>query len=167
MFRLVSDTHLPDVRSLYWENLEGCALVLILDMSVNRASTITSFVCWVIYFPIGLRHPFPRYWKPLLGITRATCSLPHLENQCQRSVNNFQLRILGNVCSDWLQISIDNILAACSGETTVTWSVPSPENERQCSVDRSSRCQFGNQGIGRILAFITELLNALIGQNTI
>ena len=136
-------------------------------MSVNRASKITSFVSWVIYVPIGSRRQFPRYWQPLLGKTRATCSLPHLENQCQCSVNNFQLRILGNVCSDWLQISIYNILAAISGKTTVTWSLPSPENERQCSVDRSSCYQFGNQGIGRFLAFITESFTALIGQNTI
>jgi len=69
-----------------------------------------------------------------MGKTPATCSLPHSENVRQRSVNDFQLRILGNLCSDWLQTSIYEILAAFTGKTTATWSTPHPENERQRSV---------------------------------
>ena len=59
------------------------------------------------------------YWKPLLPKSTATCSLPHPENECQRSVNSCRC------------------------------------------------CIFGNQGIAQIFAFITELLTALIGKDTI
>jgi len=52
-------------------------------------------------------------------------------------------------------------------KTTATCSLPHPENERQQSVNSFSCCIFGNQGIARIFAFITELLTSLIGKNTI
>jgi len=64
-----------------------------------------------------------------------TCSLQHPENECQRSVNDVQLRVLGNSSSDWLQISIYEILAAFTGKTTATWSLLHPENERQLNVN--------------------------------
>jgi len=88
-------------------------------MSVNGASTIFSFVSWLIYVPIHCIHPFINYWQPLLAKTTAQCSLPHPENERQRSVNSF------------------------------------------------SCCIFGNQVIALIFAFITELLTAIIGKNTI
>jgi len=167
MFRLVADIHLPYIGSLYWEKLHRHAPCRILRMSVNGASTIVSFTSWAIYIPIGWRHPFIRYWQPLLGKTTATCSQPHHENERQRSINDFQLHILGNLCSNWLQTSIYEILAAFTGKTTVTWSLPHPENERQRSVNSFSCCKFGNQGLARIFAFITQFLTALIGKNTI
>ena len=46
----------------------------------------------------------------------ATWSLPHSENQCQWSINDFKLCILGNLSSDWLQTSIDETLAAFRGK---------------------------------------------------
>jgi len=85
-------------------------------MSVNRASTIFSFASWVSYVPIGCSHPFMIYWQPLLAKTTATCSLRHPENERQRSVNDFQLCILGKLCSDRLQTSIYERLAAFSGK---------------------------------------------------
>jgi len=85
-------------------------------MSVNAASTMISFASWVIHVPIGCRHPFHRYWQPLLGKTTATCSLPHPENECERSVNNLKLRILGNLFSDSLQQYMYQILAAFTGK---------------------------------------------------
>jgi len=66
MLQLVRDTHLPDIGSLYWEKLQQHAPCLILKMSVNGASTIFSFTSWVIYIPIGCRHPCIKYWQPLL-----------------------------------------------------------------------------------------------------
>jgi len=59
-------------------------------MSVNGESTIFNFASWVIYVPIGCRHPFLKYWQPLLAKTTATCSLQHPENERQLSVNNFR-----------------------------------------------------------------------------
>jgi len=82
-------------------------------------------------------------------------------------MNDFQFRILGNSCSNWLQTSIYEILATSTGKTTVTWFLAHPENERQRRVNRFGCCIFGNQGIARIIAFITEILTALEGKNTI
>jgi len=61
----------------------------ILRISVNGASMIFSFASWVLYVPIGCRHPFMRYWQPLTRKTTMTCSLPHPENERQQSVNSF------------------------------------------------------------------------------
>jgi len=58
-------------------------------MSVNGASMIVSFASWVRYVPIGCRHPFIKYWQPLLAETTVTRSLRHPENERQRSVNDF------------------------------------------------------------------------------
>jgi len=51
-------------------------------------------------------------------------------------------------------------------KTTVTCSLPHPENERQHCVNSFSCCIFGNQGIVLISAFITELLTAVMDNNT-
>ena len=119
MFRLVEDSHLSDIGCVYWEKLQRHVRCRILTMIVNRASMIVSFASWVIYAPIGCRHPFIKYWQPLLAKTTATCSLRH------------------------------------------------PENERQRSVNSSSCCIFGNQGIALIIAFIPELLITAKGKNMI
>jgi hypothetical protein len=87
-----------------------------IKMSVNGASTIFSLASRLSYVPIGVRHPFIRYWQPLLANTTLTCSLQHPEIERQRSVNNFQLCILSKLCSDWCQTSIYEILAAFTGK---------------------------------------------------
>jgi len=51
-------------------------------------------------------------------------------------------------------------------KTTATCSLPHPENEPQWRINIVSSCISGNQGIARILVFITELLTALIGKKT-
>jgi len=66
MFRLVGDTHLPDIGSLYWEKLQRHAPCLILKMSVSGASMVINFASWVIHVLIGCRHTFMKYWQPLL-----------------------------------------------------------------------------------------------------
>jgi len=58
-------------------------------MSVNGASTIISFASWVSYVLIGCRHPFMRYWQPLLAKTTATRSLQHPENERHQGIKDF------------------------------------------------------------------------------
>jgi len=87
MFRLVADIHLPDIGSLHWGKLQRHAPGCIWKMNVNGASTIVSFASWVIYVPIGWRHPFTNYWQPLQAKTTATWSLQHPENERERSGN--------------------------------------------------------------------------------
>jgi hypothetical protein len=58
-------------------------------MSVNGASSNYSFATWVIYVPIGCKHPFARYLQPLLTKITVTRSLPHPENASQWSINSF------------------------------------------------------------------------------
>jgi hypothetical protein len=50
---------------------------------------------------------------------------------------------------------------------TAKYALPHPENEYQRSVNSASCCILGNQVIALIFAFITELLTAIIGKNTI
>jgi len=94
MFRLVVDLHSSDIGCYYWEKLQRNVRCRLLGISVHRASTIFSFESWVIYFPIGCRPPFIKYWQPLLAKTTATCSLPDPENEGQRSVIRFSCCIL-------------------------------------------------------------------------
>jgi len=49
---------------------------------------------------------------------------------------------------------------------TAIQSSPHSENERQWSVNSFSCYIFGNQVIALIFMFITELLTAIIGKNT-
>jgi hypothetical protein len=56
------------------------------------------------------------YWPLLLSKETATQSPPHSEYERQRRVNDFALRILANLYSNWLQTSIYQILAAFTGK---------------------------------------------------
>jgi len=109
---------------------------LILKMSVNRASTISSVASWVIYIPISCRLPFIRYWQPLLSETTATYSLPHPENDCQWSVNNLWFCKYGNQTMIWLLFRITDVLAAYIGKrdsnmaTASFWECASTERQR-------------------------------------
>jgi len=89
MFRLVTDIHLSNIGSLYWQQQPRHAPCGILKMSVNGVSTIFSFASWVSYVPIGCRHPFIKYWQHLLAKTTATRSRRHPEDERQRSVHDF------------------------------------------------------------------------------
>jgi len=51
---------------------------------------------YVSYVPIGCRHPFGKYWQPLLAKTTATGSLRHPENERQWSVTSFRTCICRN-----------------------------------------------------------------------
>jgi len=119
MFRLVVEIHLSDNGSLYWEKLQWHAPGPILRMSVNGVSMIFSFTSWVIYVPIGCRHPFMRYWLPLVAKARGRGSLPHPENECQRSVNRFSCCIIGNQGIAQIFAFITELLTALLGNTTI------------------------------------------------
>jgi hypothetical protein len=81
MFLLVTDIHYSDIGCLYWQNQQRYAPTHILRTSINGASTGFSLASLVIYVLIGFRHPFTRYWQPLLAKTTAAWSLPHSENE--------------------------------------------------------------------------------------
>jgi len=59
-------------------------------------STFVSFASWAICVPIGCRHPFIRYWQPLLAKTKAASSLLHPDVERQQSVNSFGSWVFGN-----------------------------------------------------------------------
>jgi len=119
MFQLVLDIHLSDIDSLYWEKLQRHAPCRIMRMNVNGASTFFSFESWVIYFPIGCRHPFIKYWQPLLAKTTETCSLPHPENQRQRNVNSFSCCIFGNQGIALISAFITELLTAVIDKNSI------------------------------------------------
>ena len=93
--------------------------------------------------------------------------LPHSEKDPQRSVNHFQLCILGNLSSDWLQTSIDEIWQPLGAKIAATRSLAHPDNECQRSVHNFGSCIYGNQGIAQIFEHIKEPLTTLIGKNII
>jgi hypothetical protein len=64
MFKLVVDIYFSDIGSLYWEQQQRHTPCRILRMSVNKALAIFSFASWLIYVPLGCRHPFIKYWQP-------------------------------------------------------------------------------------------------------
>jgi len=45
---------------------------------------------------------------------QATQSLPHSENECQPSINDFWLCIVGYLTGDWLQTSMNKVLTGFS-----------------------------------------------------
>jgi len=96
MFWLFGVTHWSDIGRLYWEKPLRHSPCRIIRVSINGVSTIFSFTSWVIYVPIGCRHPFMKYWQPLLAKTIAIWSLLHPENERQRSVDSFSCCIFGN-----------------------------------------------------------------------
>jgi len=86
---LAIDIHNGRIGSFYWQKRQQHGHCPILRMCVNGVSTIFSFASRASYIPIGCRHPFMRYWQPLMAKTTATCSLRHPENERQWSVNDF------------------------------------------------------------------------------
>jgi len=88
-------------------------------MSVNRAAIIFSFTHWVIYVPIGCRHPFMRYWQPLDPKTTWTCSLPNPENERQQRVNSFRWWKFGNQGIVWIFARMTVLLTALAGTNTI------------------------------------------------
>jgi len=91
----------------------------ILGMSVNGASMILSIASWVIYDPFGCKHPFIRYWQPLLAKTTATYSLPHPDNERQWSVNSLRCYIFLDQGILRIFVRITVLLTALIGKNTI------------------------------------------------
>jgi len=91
----------------------------ILRMSFNGASRILSFVSCVIELPIGGRHPLMRYWQPLGAKTTATCSLLHLENECQLRFNRVCNWLFSNQGIVRMLEHITELLPALIGTNTI------------------------------------------------
>jgi hypothetical protein len=85
-------------------------------MSINEASMIIPLVSAVIEKLVAHCCAEPRYWQPVKGKYQTMQSLPHSENECQQTMNDFWLFILSNLCGDWLQPSINELLAAFRGQ---------------------------------------------------
>jgi len=68
----------------------------ILKTRVNEASTIFDSVTGVIYVSLCGNISYMKSWWPFQAKQCMTPTLPHQENECQQSVNNFWLCILGN-----------------------------------------------------------------------
>jgi hypothetical protein len=120
MFRLVAGIHFSDIGNLYWENLQRHAPCHIVTTSVNRASAIFSFASSLIYIPIGCRHPFIKYWQPLLIKTTATSCLPHPGNERQRSINSFSCCMFSNQVMELIIALITESLTAIIGKIQYT-----------------------------------------------
>jgi len=141
MFWLVADIHLSNIGSLYWQKQQRHAPCGILKMSINGVSTICSFASWVSYVPIGCRHPFIRYWQPLLAKTTATCSLRHPGNQHQRSVNSFRTCIFCNQGIARIFACITVLLTALLGKNTIyrRWNTDTKLiNIANCSTNKNT-----------------------------
>jgi len=61
----------------------------------------------------GCRLSFIEYWLLSLDREIVACSLPHHDNECQWSVNDFWFYNFGNLSCEWLQAVINEVLAAC------------------------------------------------------
>jgi len=60
-----------------------------------------------------------RYWQPLGAKTAVTCSLPHLQNECQRRVNNFWFSIYDNQGIARRFKHIEELSTALMGKTII------------------------------------------------
>jgi len=88
-------------------------------MSVNGASTIFSFALWVIYVPIGCRHPLIKYWQALLAKTMVTCSLPHPQIERQWSFTSCSCCIFGNEAIALIFTFVTELLTALIGKNII------------------------------------------------
>jgi len=68
---------------------------------------------------------FLMYWPPLYFKPRRTDSLPHQENESQRSVHNFWSSILGNQNGNWMQTFINEVSTAVMSKIQIN-TLPAP-----------------------------------------
>jgi len=91
----------------------------VVKMSVNSASTIFGLVSQVIKKWLGQCHTYSKYWPPLWAEETVTHSLPHLENKCQRSVNNCWSGMSVKYRVIWSLLDILKVLAIILGNRDI------------------------------------------------
>jgi len=116
---LVTVMHTRHIDSFCRQKRQQHAHHPILGICFNRASMNVNFASCVIYLPIGCKHPFMRYWQPVLPKTTATCSLPHPENECQWSVTGFESCIFGDQGIARIFVLIMESLTPLIGKNTI------------------------------------------------
>jgi len=107
-----------------------------------------------------------KYWPPSVLKTNETYSLPHPENECQWSVNDFWSCILVNLNIAWWPKFICEVMAAFSAK--IVHNIIATPSWKPChrSLNRFWSCILGNLVIALILRLITEPLTALWLKNT-
>jgi len=134
--RQVTLSHKQSIGRLYSQKRKRNAPYPILQMRVNGASKVFGYAPCVIWMPIGCRMSWMNYSLHLKQKDKAKHSLPHLENECQRSVTDFWSCILGNQNADRLQNVINELLAAFKRTRqskmlpTPSWKWTSMERQR-------------------------------------
>jgi len=159
--------HNQCIGRYYWQKRQQHGHHPILRMSGNGASIIFSFASWIIYVPIGYRHPFIAHWLPLLRKLQwhAPCHILGMSAIRVSLILSFSSGVIYvPTGSSHPFIKYWQPLLA---KTTATCSLPHPEKKRQQSVNSFSCCIFRNQDITQIFPFITELITALICKTTI
>jgi len=116
---LVAVIHNCRIGSFYWQKRRQQGHCPIVGISINGASTIFSLASWVIYVPIGCRHPFMRYSLPSDAKTTATCPLLNPENKCQWSINCFRSCVFGNEGNAQILVHTTALLTALIGKNTI------------------------------------------------
>jgi len=87
MLLLVTNIHCSDIYCIHCQKQQRHRPCRILRMRVHGASTIFHITSSLSYVVIGCRHPFTRYWKPLMAKTTSIMKI---------SVNSFSCCIFGN-----------------------------------------------------------------------
>ena len=95
--------------------------------NLTRKMSINDFghASWVITPPTRCSQSWRNYRLPLSTKQIAIPSLPHLENECQQSVNNIWSCFLGNHTADRLQSVIKEFSAAFISKTDCN-TLPAP-----------------------------------------
>jgi hypothetical protein len=84
-------------------------------------STIFSFAYCICYVPIGCRHPFLRYWQPVLAKPTGICSLRYPEKELQGIVNSSRTCIFCTQGIMQIFTCITVWLTAFPGQCTIYW----------------------------------------------
>ena len=107
-----------------------------------------------------------KYWLPSVLKTKETHSLPHPENGCQWSVNDFWCCVLVDLnVAGWPKF-ICEVMATVSAKIVHDIVVTPWWKERHRSLNNFWSCILGNLVIAQILVLITELLTPLQLKNT-
>jgi len=113
-WRLVAHIHISGIGCLDMQNQNWNAPCPTMKFSVNRVWTIFGPVSKLNEKWLGRSYAKPMYWQLVYAKEKATRSLAQSEYEGQRSVNDYWLCILGIPSRDWLKISTNEVLAACT-----------------------------------------------------